>query len=126
MAKIIIGSQEVIAYSIHLETFWILQSGNERQAAFLANQVVTGDELVFLGGDFNSLTRGSVIYLEARLGQMDMQRLSRNTGHTFEYMGLKLTLDHIFSSEVESFESGVWRGSEASDHFPLWSITSIN
>jgi endonuclease/exonuclease/phosphatase family metal-dependent hydrolase len=119
-AIITIGDQEVIAYSAHFETFWILQPNNQRQVAFLADKVNKGDELVFIGGDFNSLTRGSIFYLEQRLGQASLQRLSKNTGHTFEYFGIKLTLDHIFASGVEEFEAGVWRGSDASDHFPLW------
>ena len=115
-----IDGQEVIAYSAHFETFWIMQPSNQRQASFLADQVDKGDEIVFLGGDFNSLTRGSVVYLEQRLGQAGLQRLSKNTGHTFEYFGIKLTLDHIFASGVEKYEAGVWRGSDASDHSPIW------
>ena len=119
-AKIIIADQEVIAYSAHFETFWIMQPKNQRQVAFLADQVDKGDEIVYLGGDFNSLTKGSVAYLEERFDQEGLQRLSVNTGHTFEYKGVKLTLDHIFASGEEEFEAGIWRGSDASDHFPIW------
>ena len=119
-AEIMIADQKIIAYSAHLETFWILQPKNDRQVAFLADQVDNGDEVVCLGGDLNSITGGSIAYLEERLGHVGMARLSKNTGHTFEYLGIKLTLDHVFASGIENYEAGVWRGSVASDHFPVW------
>lgn len=120
-AKIMIADQEISAYSAHFETFWLLQRKNQTQVEFLANQIDTEEEIVFISGDFNSLTKGSVTYLEERFRQNGLERLSKNTGHTFEYFGVKLTLDHIFASGIEIFEAGVWRGSDASDHFPIWS-----
>ena len=77
------------------------------------------------GGDFNSLTKGSVAYLEERFRQNGLERLSKNTGCTFQYFGIKLTLDHIFASAVEEFEAGVWRDTEASDHYPVWAKIKI-
>jgi endonuclease/exonuclease/phosphatase family metal-dependent hydrolase len=120
MARIGFGDQEIFAYSAHLETFWILQPKSQIQVEFLANQIDHQEEIIIIGGDFNSLTKESVAYLEERFRQNGMERLSKNTGHTFEYSGVKFTLDHIFSSGVEDFEAGVWRGSDASDHFPIW------
>jgi endonuclease/exonuclease/phosphatase family metal-dependent hydrolase len=125
-AKIMVSGLEVIAFSIHLETFWFMQAEEQRQAAFLANHVKSWDELVFIGGDFNSLTKGSIKYLEKSFGQVGLRRLSKNTGYTFKNFGLKLTLDHIFSSKVSTYETGVWRGSVASDHFPVWSVSSLD
>ena len=74
------------------------------------------DEIVFLGEDINSLAKGSVAYLEQRLGHEGLQRLSKNTGYTFEYFSIQFTLDHFFASAVEEFEAGVWRDTDASDH----------
>lgn len=121
MAIVKIADQEVTAYSAHFETFWIMQPRNNRQVAYLTNRFDNGDEFVLVGGDFNSLTKGSIAYLEQIFGQAGLQRLSKKTGYTFEYLGAKLTLDHIFASGSEEFESGVWRGSDASDHYPIWS-----
>jgi endonuclease/exonuclease/phosphatase family metal-dependent hydrolase len=123
--KILIGEQKITAYSVHFETFWIIQRRNNRQAAYLQNQIEENDQHVFVGGDFNSLTVGSILYLEQIFGQAGLQRLSKNTGHTFEYLSVELTLDHIFASGIEDYESGVWRGSGASDHFPIWSKFQI-
>jgi endonuclease/exonuclease/phosphatase family metal-dependent hydrolase len=33
---------------------------------------------------------------------------------------LKLTLDHIFSVEGLIYQAGVYRQTDASDHYPLW------
>ena len=120
LAKIRIEGHTITAISTHFETFWIFQRKKSTQAEFLANQINKDEELVYIGGDFNSLTNGSVKFLEERFNQIGLERLSKNSGHTFEYSGVKLTLDHIFASRVEDFEAGVWRGSDASDHFPLW------
>ena len=122
-ANIMISDQEVIAYSAHFETFWILQPTDQRQVVSLADQIDIGNEIVYIGGDFNSITKGSIAYLEGRFGELGLRRLSKNTGYTFEYFGIKLTLDHIFASGVDEFEAGVWRGSDASDHFPIWTKT---
>ena len=120
LAKIRIEGHTINAISTHFETFWIIQRKKSTQAEFLANQIDKDEEIVYIGGDFNSLTNGSVKFLEERFNHIGLERLSKNTGHTFEYSGVKLTLDHIFASGVENFEAGVWRGSDASDHFPLW------
>jgi endonuclease/exonuclease/phosphatase family metal-dependent hydrolase len=124
-AVIMIADQEVTAYSAHFETFWILQSKNQTQVEFLANQIDHQERVIIIGGDFNSLTKGSVAYLEERFRKNGVERLSKNTGHTFEYSGVKLTLDHIFSSGVEDFEADVWRETDASDHYPVWSKIKI-
>ena len=119
-AVIRIAGQEISAYSVHLETFWVFQIREKRQAAFLNNQIEE-DKNIVVGGDFNSLTRGSILYLEQIMDQAGLRRLSKNTGYSFEYKGIKLTLDHIFGSGIEYYDSGVWRGSDASDHHPIWS-----
>ncbi|MBK5106842.1 MAG: endonuclease/exonuclease/phosphatase family protein [Anaerolineales bacterium] len=123
-AVIRIAGQEISAYSVHLETFWVFQSREKRQATFLKNQYKE-DENIVVGGDFNSITGGSILYLEQMMEQAGLRRLSKNTGYSFEYKGIKLTLDHIFGSGIEYYESGVWRGSDASDHYPIWSKISL-
>ena len=124
-AIIQIADLEVTAYSAHFETYWILQARDNRQVAFLATQVNDEDEFIVVGGDFNSLTRGSIEYLEQIMDSKGLERLSKKTGYTFKYFVIKLTLDHIFMSGAEDYESGVWRGSDASDHYPIWSKVNL-
>ena len=33
---------------------------------------------------------------------------------------MRLTLDHIFSGEVLEYQAGVFRDTDASDHYPVW------
>ena len=84
------------------------------------NSAVVQDKNVIVGGDFNSLTPGSIDYLEREFGKSGLARISSGTGPTFNYRGLQLTLDHLFSSPFEIFGSGVWRDTGISDHYPVW------
>ncbi len=113
------GGRNIILYSVHLETFWIWQAQDDRQVAFLAQQMGS-DSTAVVGGDFNSLTRGSIAYLEELFGQLGFKRDSVESGHTFLLGPLKLTLDHIFSQGLSKTDAGIWRESAASDHYPLW------
>lgn len=107
-ATINVADLVVTAYSVHLETFWIFQRSDQRQAAYI-NQLFEQDDNIIVGGDFNSLSNGSIEYLERIFASSGLFRLSAGTGYTFKYLGLKLTLDHLFSSPAESIGSGVWR-----------------
>jgi endonuclease/exonuclease/phosphatase family metal-dependent hydrolase len=119
-ADINVNGTEVNVYSTHLETVWMLQRNSNTQVDFLVEQITQDEGLTILGGDFNTWNRPSIVYLEQQLSQIDQKRVSAGAGYTFEYSGLRLTLDHIFSTEVSNFEAGVWRQTEASDHYPVW------
>jgi endonuclease/exonuclease/phosphatase family metal-dependent hydrolase len=119
-AEIVIDGLELDVYNIHLETVWMAARRGNTQVDFLAEQIKQGERFTILGGDFNSWSNGSIAYLETVFAQAGLQRISAGAGHTFEYQGLKLTLDHIWTGDVLDYESGVWRQTEASDHFPVW------
>ena len=119
-AEIVIDGIELDVYNTHLETVWMVQRRGNTQVDFLAEQIAQGGGFVFLGGDFNSWSGGSIAYMEERFAQAGLHRLSAGAGHTFEYKNLKLTQDHIWTSDVRDYEAGVWRQTEASDHFPVW------
>ena len=118
-AETSINDHDILLYSVHLETFWIWQAEDERQATYLAQQI-GGQATAVVGGDFNTLTRGSIIYLEDLLAQFGFFRTSAGTGYTFLLGPLPLTLDHIFSRGLPIGDAGVWRQSTASDHYPIW------
>jgi endonuclease/exonuclease/phosphatase family metal-dependent hydrolase len=124
-AEIDIRGLELDVYSTHLETVWMLARGSETQIDFLAEQIAQDNGFVILGGDFNSWSKGSIAYLEERFAQVGLNRLSAGAGHTFEYRGLKLTLDHLLAGDLDDFEAGVWRQTEASDHFPVWAVLAM-
>ena len=125
-AEIFVDGIQMNVYNTHLETVWMLQRKGNTQVDYLANQIEGDEGYVVLGGDFNTWNRGSIDYLEARFGQIGMERVSARTGYTFTYHGLKLNLDHMFAQGVSDYDSGVWRETNVSDHFPLWAMLQLH
>lgn len=119
-AEITIDELQLDVYNTHLETVWMIAWGGNTQVDFLLEQIDQDGGFPILGGDFNSWNSRSITYMEECFARAGLRRLSAGAGHTFEYQGLKLTLDHIWTGEVSDYETGVWRQSGASDHFPLW------
>ncbi len=119
-AEIMIDGIEMDVYNTHLESVWMFQIGGDTQVDFLADQIGADGGYVFLGGDFNTWSEGSITALEDRFGQIGLDRVSARTDYTFLYRGLKLTMDHLFARGASNYKSGVWHGTTVSDHFPVW------
>jgi endonuclease/exonuclease/phosphatase family metal-dependent hydrolase len=115
---ILVEETEIDVYSVHLETVWLLPITSNTQADFLISRI-DPDRPSIVGGDFNSWNDLVIKYLERQYERISLQRVSAGTGHTFETTRLRLTLDHVFSNLLGG-EAGVYRGTDASDHFPLW------
>ncbi len=119
-ATISLGGMEIVVYSAHFDTVWMVPRWAGTQGEYLAEEAGHRDQFVILAGDFNTWTQGSIATLESGLESAGLKRLSKGKGYTFESSGLKLTLDHIFSGEVPEYQSGVFRETDASDHYPVW------
>lgn len=115
-----IGNMDILLYSVHLDTTWMIPQWAMSQGDFLSSEVERSENPVILGGDFNTWTPGSIRALENGLRRVGLERLTWGTGYTFDVSGLKLTLDHIFSVEGLIYQAGVYRQTDASDHYPLW------
>ena len=126
MAEIQVEERLLDVYNAHLEVSWMLARDGRTQVDTLFSQIDPDAEWSIVGGDFNSWSPGSIDYLEERSLEAGLARLTAGTGHTFDYRGLRLTLDHLFSSGVRDVEAGVWRGTDASDHFPVWAKIDLN
>jgi len=124
-AVINVGEMDVSVYSIHLDTTWMIPWWGSSQGEFLAEHVDNRQELVVMGGDFNTWTSDSIDSLENGMQKAGMERLSQGSGYTFEYYGMQLTLDHIFSTKGFDYQAGVYRQTDASDHYPLWAEITI-
>jgi endonuclease/exonuclease/phosphatase family metal-dependent hydrolase len=90
------------------------------QGTFLVDEVNAQPYLTILGGDFNTWRSASTASLERALKKVGLERLGADTGYTFSAYGWHPTLDHIFATEGLDNQAGVFRGTEASDHFPIW------
>ena len=117
------GVQKVATYSVHMDMVWMLPGQKNSQLDLLVDRVGEEDAATVVGGDFNSWSPGSVDKLEERFREIGLWRVSQDTGPTIEtYGGLKLTLDHIFASEIFSSQAGIWHNTNISDHAALWVI----
>jgi len=125
-ATISVGDRDILVYSVHLDTTWMIPRWVTTQGQYLVEEVEKGGHFVILGGDFNTWTSGSVAFLENGLEGAGLERLTEGTGYTFESAGLRLTLDHIFSMDGLDYQAGVYRQTDASDHYPLWAEITID
>jgi endonuclease/exonuclease/phosphatase family metal-dependent hydrolase len=114
------GEEHILVYSVHLDTTWMIPRWVMSQVEFLVEQASKEDHFVVLGGDFNTWMPGSITTLESNMLNVGLQRLTEGTGYTFERSGLTLTLDHIFSQKGLNYRAGVYRQTDASDHYPVW------
>lgn len=121
-----VAGREIIVHSTHLDITWMIFRRGESQADSLSKGIGLLDQPVILGGDFNTWIPISIALLEKVLGKIGLQRLSKGTGYTFEWSRLQLTLDHLFSNTALDHRSGVYRQTNASDHFPVWAEMTID
>jgi endonuclease/exonuclease/phosphatase family metal-dependent hydrolase len=110
-----IDGEDILVYSVHLDNIWM-----DPQGAFLTDDIGAQPQMTILGGDFNTWRSGSIATLDKEFKRIGMDRLTKGTGYTFPLSALHLTLDHLFSREGLDYQSGVFRQTHASDHFPIW------
>ena len=118
-ALIDVNGTEINTYNAHLETVWMLLPGRTTQASFLSGEIST-EVPAIVGGDFNTWNDFSIASLDKKFNNIGLVRISKGSGYTFETSGFRLVLDHLFASDVDDFNSGVYRETDASDHYPLW------
>ena len=86
----------------------------------MVNSIDENHQYVIVGGDFNTLTPGSLKYLEAKFDQIGMERASKASGHSAGVAPLGFTLDHVFAKGMPAIEVGNSEQARASDHLPIW------
>ena len=121
-----INGELIPVYSVHTETFWL--GGEERadQIDTLINDLLIDYEYIIVGGDFNTLTPGSLDELENRFKSAELDRSTAGAGPTVGLSGVGLTLDQIFIKGFKIIQSGSLSDSDSSDHNPLWVELDFN
>lgn len=125
-ATVFLGGKEITVYSTHLDITWMIFMQRESQAEFLSRIAGEKDNFIILGGDFNTWNPASIVNLDKQMGKLGLIRLSKGAGYTFEWAGLQFFLDHVYSTDVLDYQSGVYRQTNASDHYPVWAQMSID
>jgi endonuclease/exonuclease/phosphatase family metal-dependent hydrolase len=115
-----VKGRDFTVYNVHLDVVWMEPQGN-----FLAGIIEQENNEIILGGDFNTWRPASIDILENSLENIGLERLTQETGYTFMGKGLRFTLDHIFSMQGLDYTAGVYRQTDASDHYPVWAEITI-
>ncbi len=125
-ATVTVGEVELLVYSAHTETFWLDYDQRMAQVEALVGDIDPDWPYVIAGGDFNTLTEGSLTGVEQQFETANLSRVSAGDGDTFTALGLGFTTDHIFARGFSVVERGVWTGTSASDHNPVWAILRLD
>lgn len=124
-----IGDKEIVTYSVHTETIWLNPARRNEQIDALVADATEIDQAYtygLSGGDFNTATPGSIGALTKRFEEVGYERMSEGLGYTVIKSGIKFVIDHIFAKKMSFIDGGVWRETEASDHFPVWVDLQLN
>ena len=121
-ATAIVDGLEVLVYSVHTETAWLSAGKRADQVESLLSNIDPDHPCVIVGGDFNTLTPGSVKDLENRFEVAGLERASGGAGPTMWFESLGLTLDHIFVRGMTVLAAGTAHEAASSDHLPVWVV----
>lgn len=125
-ATVVVDGTEIAVYSTHLDITWMIFKQGESQAEYLSRAAEERDEPIILGGDFNTWNPVSIANLDKQMEKIGLERLSKGAGYTFEWAGLKFILDHIYSNAALDYQAGVYRQTNANDHYPVWAEMTID
>ena len=116
-----VGPVRIRACSVHTEVATLSPAKRRRQFAAIGDVTRAGqDELLVIGGDFNTLTRRGIEAVTSRLASIGAGRATEGAGPTLRRGGREFSLDHIYARSLTPMSCGVVAGLGASDHRPLW------
>ena len=129
-ATIDVDGHQIPVYSVHTETFWLGPQQRIDQIAAVAEEagmmLAQDVDYAIIGGDFNTLTPDSMTALTTRLDEAGLEWVSQGAGETLGVGGVGVALDHIFAANMTPLETGVFTGSDSSDHHPVWVILALD
>jgi endonuclease/exonuclease/phosphatase family metal-dependent hydrolase len=127
-ATVEIGEYEVLAYSVHTETFWLSHDKRIEQVDSIAASIPPEADHVIVAGDFNTSFRKNIDEIEEIFERVGLIRASAGVGPTAEegpFGIIDVELDHIFTRGMTVLERAVSEKTKASDHWPLWTVLKI-
>ena len=119
-AVVTIDGIQIPTYNVHTETFWLGSKKRNAQIDALVDSIDESYQYAIVGGDFNTLTPGSLEYLEAKFAQIGMERASAGAGYSAGVPPFVFTLDHVFAKGMPVMKAGNSEQAKASDHLPIW------
>ena len=121
-----IDNKQILLSSNHIELFSINLSHKYNQinhALYNLNHVKY--PYVLAGGDFNTITKKGINTFKTLVKLNHLNHYSSTLNHTFSFLGIHRTLDHIIGKGFIVHSTGVYKNVyKASDHYPVWVILS--
>jgi endonuclease/exonuclease/phosphatase family metal-dependent hydrolase len=124
-SKILLGDEELSVICVHTETNLLGKMKRLLQYDELINSFEDKSGMIVIGGDFNTLTNSSITKLNKRFAKNGFSFDNEEFLPTVEFMGYGFKMDHIFSQKIQVIDTGVWKETQASDHYPLWVIFDL-
>jgi endonuclease/exonuclease/phosphatase family metal-dependent hydrolase len=120
-ATVAIGDRELLAYSVHTETYTVPIRHRKAQIAAVVDDIGSGNGYVVVGGDFNTVSNRSIKRMVGQFAEIDLVRASKGAGPTVSKFGLQPSAaDHVFVRGLKVLAKGKVGTTKASDHFPVW------
>lgn len=125
-AHLNVDGRDLLCYSVHTETFALSSAKRVEQFQALATDIAgETHEHVLVAGDFNTIRGKDIAILEDLFASLGMERTSTGAEPTIKAAMIGFSFDHIFTRGLTSIDKRVWKGTNASDHFPVWQRFSI-
>ena len=129
IATVVIDTTRIRVCSVHTETSWLGIEERIEQVDSILASVPAGFEHVVIGGDFNTVSSGTIMRVEKRFTDAGFTRGTRGVDFTAiegPYGLLEFELDHVFVKGFKVLSAGTGEKTEASDHLPIWLNISID
>lgn len=113
--------------SVHTATLIVDLDKRVEQVVAVRDSLVAPQGAAIVGGDFNTGTNWEGTLFRRVMRETGFRESRPPVGRTarggpLDLFGYHLKLDHIYYRGLEFVSSGVYRGAQASDHFPIWSV----
>jgi endonuclease/exonuclease/phosphatase family metal-dependent hydrolase len=123
-ATILVGTDSVHLYSVHLETIVMKKIKRLEQVESILADYINNhpDQKCIIGGDFNTLNKKYLRALVEKFKKAGFIWASNNIGSTSKafFQLIKPSNDHFFSFGLEYNSVGKGKHSNISDHVPIW------
>lgn len=119
-AIVVVNKIDVLTCTVHTETPWLGYKKRLEQIDFLINNIDEDAEYVIVGGDFNTVSSRGIKDLDARFGDIRLERATHRVGVTTTRLPVGFAMDHIYTRGMSVLEAGKHSQAKASDHLPVW------
>lgn len=118
---ITIGDQDVAVFSVHTETPVLSRVKRNDQVERISEAIENSEQdCIIVAGDFNTFSSRSVSSLADAMAEVGLTPVLSEGQATVKTPVIDFNIDHLFTMGFEAEESGVWSGTAASDHYPIW------